>query len=346
MQKAEAHRASAFCYPRAVGDDGPRAALKLHCAMSGLFSSHSRTPRQSLQEYGRGLAGGLIFSLPLLFTMEVWWAGFSVSALRLLGYVATTFALLLLYNRFAGLRRDASMWEVAIDSVEELGLGLLTAAGVLWLFGEVQAEHAWIENLGKIVMEGMTVAIGFAIGTAQLGDESAEQGEGGMTSGQQDDDFLSQMALAACGAVVFVSNVAPTDEILVLSAQATVPRLLGIVLFSLLLCGLVLHFSEFRGARRPESNRLSQMEPRTQGPSFTKSLTPFLVVRGLVTTYAVALVCAAGALFFFGRLDSETFAVNLGQIVVAGLPAALGASAGRLLVQSGAGQRDDAKNDE
>src|SRR5687768_4310411 len=38
-----------------------------------------RSITESLREYGRGVAGGLMFSLPLLYTMEVWWAGFNTS---------------------------------------------------------------------------------------------------------------------------------------------------------------------------------------------------------------------------------------------------------------------------
>ena len=72
---------------------------------------------ESLQEYGRGIAGGLLFSLPLLYTMEVWQTGLNAHPLRLLVAVAGTFLLLLGYNRHAGLRRDASMIEVVIDSV-------------------------------------------------------------------------------------------------------------------------------------------------------------------------------------------------------------------------------------
>jgi len=34
--------------------------------------SHHRSTAESLQEYGRGIAGGLMFSIPLLYTMEVW----------------------------------------------------------------------------------------------------------------------------------------------------------------------------------------------------------------------------------------------------------------------------------
>src|SRR5215207_4903510 len=89
--------------------------------------SGMRTVTQSLREYGRGVAGGLLFSLPLLYTMEVWWAGFTSHPFRLAAYVAATFALLLGYNYFAGLRRDSCFSEVVIDSVEELGLGILVA---------------------------------------------------------------------------------------------------------------------------------------------------------------------------------------------------------------------------
>ena len=42
------------------------------------------TIQESLSEYGRGIAGGFLFSLPLLFTMEVWQAGLTISPLRLL----------------------------------------------------------------------------------------------------------------------------------------------------------------------------------------------------------------------------------------------------------------------
>ena len=76
--------------------------------------------RESLEEYGRGIAGGFLFSLPLLFTMEVWRAGFTVSPLRLLAGLAGTYILLCGFNAFAGLRHDSTAKEIAIDSVEEL----------------------------------------------------------------------------------------------------------------------------------------------------------------------------------------------------------------------------------
>jgi len=128
-----------------------------------------RTISESLQEYGRGVAGGPMFSLPLLYTREVWWAGFIAHPYRLIAYVLATFVLLLGYNRYSGLRRDSSMKEVAIDSVEEMGIGLLLGALLLFLLGRITYGMSAIEIAGMIVVEAMTVAIGVSIGTAQLG---------------------------------------------------------------------------------------------------------------------------------------------------------------------------------
>jgi len=77
----------------------------------------------------------------------------------LLIYVLATFTLLLGYNRYSGLRCDASPAEVAIDSVEEMGLGLLIAAFVLWLLGQITFDMTVNEILGKIIIEAMTVRL-------------------------------------------------------------------------------------------------------------------------------------------------------------------------------------------
>src|ERR687893_513321 len=116
--------------------------------------------------------------------MEVWWAGFTSHPWRLAAYVVATFVLLLGYNEFVGLRRDASFAEVVIDSVEELGIGFVVAAVVLWLLGRVTLGMPASEALGQITIEAMTVAIGVSVGTAQLGGGEGEDDKGvGESSG-------------------------------------------------------------------------------------------------------------------------------------------------------------------
>ena len=268
----------------------------------------------SWREYGRGLAGGLIFSLPLLYTMEVWWAGFIAHPERMVVYFLTVFLLLFGYNRYAGLRHDASWAEVAIDSVEELGLGLVIAAITLYAIGRI-GPHATIhEALGQIFIEAGIVAIGVSIGTAQLG--TGDDDDSGMGREKVEVHFGGQLAITFCGAVLFAANVAPTDEIAIIAIETSPARLLLLAAFSLAMGALILYFSDFARATR--------YSPRE---------THWQAVAGTVITYAVALVASAAILYFFGRFDGQALEVRLAETVVLGFPAALGASAGRLLLQ-------------
>ena len=272
----------------------------------------------SLREYGRGMAGGLMFSLPLLYTMEVWWTGFVADPMRLLIYVAATFVLLLGYNHYAGLHQDASWREVAIDSVEEMGLGLVLAAAVLFLLGQLESDMHAYEIIGKITVEAMTVAIGISVGTSQLGGGGDDREKGGAeASAKEEVTFSGQLVIAACGSMLFASNVAPTEEIIMIASEARVQNLLGLAVLSLLLTGLILYYIEFTGS--------GQFVP-AQGSIAS-------VVVGTVITYAVALVVSAAVLWFFGRMDDVTMNTAAAQVIVLGLAATLGASAGRLLLQ-------------
>jgi putative integral membrane protein (TIGR02587 family) len=295
-----------------------------------------RAVAKSLQEYGRGVAGGLLFSLPLLYTMEVWWAGFITHPYRLLAYVVATFLLLLGYNRYVGLRRDSSMTEVAIDSVEEMGIGLLLATLVLFLLGRITLDRPISEIAGVIVMEAMTVAIGVSVGTAQLGAGGKEdeglggdsvrqpqqssnkrarnKGEG--TGANKEIHFGGQMIVAFLGAVLLAANLAPTEEILILAIETSWLKLVGLAVFSLLIAFLVLHYSDFKGAEE-----------------FVRADHPTVILLGTLLTYAIALSSAALILFFFGRFEGVTLFTALAQTVTLGVAATLGASAGRLLLQ-------------
>ncbi len=235
-----------------------------------------------------------------------------MEAPRQLAYVVVTFLLLLGYNRYAGLHPDTSFAEVAIDSVEELGLGLLLSAFLLYVLGRIGPEQHVDEIVGSIVVQAMTVAIGVSVGTAQLGGEESEQG----MTGEDKVTFGGQLVLGCCGAVLFAANVAPTEEVVVLGADMSPFRLIGLSLISFSLGAVILHYSDFRGAQR-----------------WVRADTLAAVLRGTVVTYAVALVVSAAILGLFGRFDAAGFTTIVGQTVVLGLPATLGASAGRLLLQ-------------
>lgn len=292
-------------------------------------ASKERSLTQSLQQYLRGVIGGIMFSLPLIYTMEVWWAGFTIDPFRIFIYVLATFTLLLGYNNYGGLRYDANRLEVVIDSVEEMGLGLLVSAAFLWLLGRITTDMTWEEIIGKITVEAMTVAIGVSVGTAQLGGGDGD-GDSGVKDQKQPEgppspihsqgDFWGQVVISLCGAVLFAANVAPTEEIIMVGVEISSLRLLGIALVSMALGALILFYSNFIGANK-----------------YTRSRSIFTIISGTIITYAVALVASAAILWVFGRFDGVALITVVAQTVVLALPATLGASAGRLLLQQGSG---------
>ena len=86
---------------------------------------HTPSIADTLQRYGQGVAGGLLVSLPLLYTMEIWWTGHLSHPDRLLAILLATLALLTAYQTHAGLRDNQSWQGVVLDSFEVLGLVVL-----------------------------------------------------------------------------------------------------------------------------------------------------------------------------------------------------------------------------
>ena len=139
-------------------------------------------------------------------------------------------------------------------------------------------------------------------------------------SGDDEDsgsDYLAQSALALCGAVLFAANIAPTDEMQVIAMESPPWKILLLAIGSFLGAAGVLLFTGIHGAERHVARD-----------------SPFISARGLITTYAAALAGSTGCLFFFGKLDGQPVSLGVAMTVVVGAPAALGASAGRLLLQT------------
>ncbi len=294
--------------------------------------------RESLKEYGRGVAGGLLFSFPLLYTMEVWWQGFIASPSSLLVLLAVTFLLLIGYNRFAGLHPDSTWQEVVIDSVEEMGLGLVISFCVLLVLNRIQPwQMAIDEIMGKTIIEAMAVSIGISVGTAQLGarletqpgagkgnDNGMDEENGKEKKNESDDEAvsiyghekLSLAVLALCGSILVGGNVAPTEEIVVIAIEASPWHILAMCMLSLLLCALVLFFSDFRGSRvkRPEG-------------------LAYHIAFDTCLCYSMALGASAFVLWFFGRFQNMSLWNGMAMVIVLGVLSSIGASAGRLLIK-------------
>lgn len=285
-------------------------------------SRNNKPLKESLQEYARGIAGGLLFSFPLLYTMEVWWAGYMAQPFHLIAIMLVTFLLLLGYNRYAGMRAGTSWRDIIIDSVEEIGIGLTISFAALLMLNRIQLSMSLTEIMGKVVIEAMAVSIGVSIGTAQLGageeekEESHENARGAQGEKASSEDKMALIVLSLCGSILIGGNIAPTEEVTMLAVEAKPGNILVMALVSLLLCVLVVYFSNFKGASRHKSGKML-----------------YELTFDVCTSYLMALVASAFTLWYFGSFSNLSFWNIMAQIVVLGVVASLGASAGRLLIK-------------
>lgn len=270
---------------------------------------------ETLKEYGRGIAGGLIFSLPLLYTMEVWWRGFTASPVDHLALVMTTYFVLLGYNFFAGIKKDATWKGVCWDSVEEMGLAFILSFLFLLLIGKIDFQMPVYQIMGKVIVESMIVAIGISVGTAQLGQKSKE-GNGKEQEKKYDGpafELLDIFVLAICGAILVASPVAPTMEILKIAVEAEFIHILCMILVSVLLSYIIMFFIDFIKTGNEERGE-------------------YRMISQVIICYSAALLTSFFLLWYFGRLEERSLSICISQIVVLAVPASLGASAARLLI--------------
>lgn len=282
------------------------------------MSASAKPIDESLKEYARGITGGLLFSLPMLYTMELWWAGFIADPLPLLLYFVVGFFLLMVYNHHVGIREEHSLWEGLEESIEEMGVGILLTAFILWTTGRISLDMSFSEISGKIIVEAVTVAIGISVGKSQLGGNGGTNKKANNIKKKPSKPHIFRTVnIALCGAILIASNVAPTEEVVVIALESEIFKLLIIAILSIGIGGAVLYYINFKGAE-----------------TIVVHSNTWNAVVGTLIMYAIALLSSAFMLWFFGRFNGLSLYGMVSETVVLGFPAALGASAGRLLIQS------------
>ncbi|HUQ40202.1 MAG TPA: TIGR02587 family membrane protein [Acidimicrobiales bacterium] len=272
--------------------------------------------RAELADVGRAVAGGMLFGVPLLYTMEVWWIGSFSEPLRTLAALALSFIPVYLLVRISGFRNesDEGVLDGIMDTVETVALGIATAAVMLVVLRELSATTPPAEALGKIVYEATPFSIGIALAQAFL-----RKGRGGDGEAKGRGDLEATMAdvgATLVGAMFVAFNIAPTDEIPMLSAVMGPYWLLVVMAASLVISYVVVFEAGFSNEEQRHSQTGVLQHPITE----------------TVASYLIALLAALAMLWFFQRLGGLPWDATLEQVVVLGLPAAVGGAAGRLAI--------------
>jgi putative integral membrane protein (TIGR02587 family) len=270
----------------------------------------------------RGMAGGLIIGIPLLYTMEVWWIGMYVSDWRLIGFLAVTLLINAGLNHASGFSEEHDIWSDIRNSVTALGISTLISALVLLLISAIPHGFSLSATIGKIALGAIPVSIGFSVANTQFagrsgrGEEQASEQQGGDDERQRARVDLLDIGITIAGAAVFVFAVAPTEEIIKITARTTGFHWAALVLFTLALTYGMVFVADFAGSQERQFRGLLQHPiPET------------------LLAYTFSVGVGLLLLFFFGR-DEVFMSVSnvVGHATVIGLPAAVGGAAGRIIV--------------
>jgi putative integral membrane protein (TIGR02587 family) len=257
----------------------------------------------------RAFAGAIIFGMPIFMTMEMWRIGTTMTPLRLAGFLVAFVPTLVATSYFAGFEPTFQWKDDVVDAMVAIAVGAATAAMAMVALAAVDPTSPLDERVGRIALQAVPASIGALLAQSMLGGRAEPRK-------RRRAGIAGQVFLAALGALFLSFNLAPTDEIVIIASRASGWHLVAAVVASLVILEAFAHRVEFRGQRRFRAD--------------ASALGVF--VRRSVVGYAAALAVSAAVLWVFGRFAGEAPGQVVAEIVVLGLPAAVGAAAARLIL--------------
>jgi putative integral membrane protein (TIGR02587 family) len=184
------------------------------------------------------------------------------------------------------------------------------ATVMLLLLGIIKPGMSADELIGKIALHAIPCSIGAILASRQLGAEQTNKER------KRQDQYGGKVFLMSVGAIFLAFQLAPTEEMVLIGHQITGwhAALLGIL--SLGIMQAFLYSIEVRGGQSSSS-----------ADSFWG-----VFLRLTVVGYALALFLSLYVLWTFGRLDGVALSEAMISILILGFPAALGASAARMIL--------------
>jgi putative integral membrane protein (TIGR02587 family) len=258
----------------------------------------------------RAAGGAVIFALPLLMTMEMWWLGFTIDRGKLLLLVLILLPTLVALSYHVGFEPTFNWRDDLADAFVAYGVGVGASLVALVLLGVITADTAMSDAVGKITVQAVPASFGAMLGRTLLGGERVDQDR------RPRETYGGELFIMAAGALFLSFSIAPTEEILQLAVRLA-PW--GTVLLALVSVGqmhVFVYAVEFHGqASRPGD--------ATVAGEFLR-----LTVAG----YALVLLICGYVLWTFGRTEGLDAFEVVRATVVLGFPASIGAAAARLIL--------------
>lgn len=263
-----------------------------------------------MRDFGRAAGGALLFSLPMLMTMELWELGMYLDRGRLLVLFLASLPLLVALSRQIGFEQTRDLHDDVVDALIALGVAAVTSTILLMLFGAIGGSTSLDEAVGKIVLQIVPAAIGALLAKSQLGTRDDDD------ASEKEETYAGELFLMAVGALFLGFNMAPTEEMILISFRMSEWHALALVALSLILMHGFVFAVGFAGG-----SQVHLYEPWWS---------PF--VRLTLPGYVIALAISLFLLWVFARTDGMALGGTVMAMVVLGFPSAIGAAAARLIL--------------
>ncbi|RYZ57814.1 MAG: TIGR02587 family membrane protein [Proteobacteria bacterium] len=279
-----------------------------------------RCNAQFIVGLGRASAGAVIFSLPLLMTMEMWNLGFYIEPLRRALMIVLSIPLLIGLSHVFGFEETFGWQDDTIDAFVALTVGFFCSAIILYILGVIKGDNSGQELFGKIELQMIPASIGALLAQSQLGSRDRSDGDedadDNASTEEKTTTYWGEIFLMAVGSLFLSLSIAPTEEVILIAFSITKWQGFQLGVLSLMLMHAFVYVVDFRGSEKPD-------HPVSRGSIF---------IRFTVVGYALALLTGFFVLWVFGRTTGMS-ALEISMItVVLGFPSAVGASAARLII--------------
>ncbi len=266
--------------------------------------------RRFAVDLARAFGGAIIFSFPMLMTMENWWLGFTMDRWRFVFFIVLTLPTLVGLSYYGGFEVTFHLFDDMLDAFVAYAVGFVASALMLFLFAVISWDMPLHEVIGKIAFQATTGSLGAMFAQNLLGGEAEEEGKRRATR------YFGQLFLMGIGAIFLAMSIAPTEEVILIAYQMSEWHTLGLILATLLMMHAFVYAVEFRG---------QEEIPRNTPPAH-------VFLRYTLVGYALALLISGYILWTFGRFDGMAVQEIMQTTIVLAFPAALGAAASRLIL--------------
>jgi len=263
---------------------------------------------ESKREVGRAIGGAVIFGLPMMMTGEMWWLGFYIDPERLVVLILISIPVFVGISRIIGFRESRNLADNSLDVFVAYAFGFAVSGIVLLSLGVLSLDNSAGANLTSVMLQAVPASLGALLGRSEIG-----SGEHDRTDER---NYFDEIMVMVVGALFLALNVAPTEEVVLISYQMSAWHTLSLLIFTL----LVMHIFGIVGSY-------------ASGTKYEEAPVPFFSFYAYTcVAYLVALMLSLLVLWVFGRLDHSSPGQMLAVTQVLIFPAGIGAAASRLII--------------